>query len=156
MRHNCEAVHRSRRGTTLVEVMCAVVLLALMALACGSYIANTRAAVANQRFKRMALEIAGNRLEELRGAAYDSIRPVASNYNWTYVSRTSSNTWRMTAYDPGETVSTNGRVFPLTTLMRYEDLDGWAASFDYLRIRVLAGYRDGVPDRITLETCYAP
>lgn len=156
MRRSLEEVRGARSGTSLVEVMCAVVLLALMALACGSYIEHSRADVANQRYKRLAVELACNRLEEIRGSIYDTVRPVASNYNWHFLARSPSNTWSVMDNDPREIVVTNSRAFPIATLVRYEDVDGWAASYDYVRIRVRVTHRAGTSDDVVLETCHAP
>ena len=65
----------ARGGGTLVEVMIAAVVLMVIALAGGAFLYHGRANVAIQKNKRVALEVANSRLEDLRASAYDDIKP---------------------------------------------------------------------------------
>ena len=61
----------TRSGATLVEVMLASVVLAVLALAGGAFIYRSRGEIGLQKSRRVAVELANARLEELM-------------YDWTY------------------------------------------------------------------------
>ena len=56
---------QQRRGSTLIEVMLASVILAILALAGGAFIHRSRADIALQKNRRVAVELANERLEEV-------------------------------------------------------------------------------------------
>jgi type II secretory pathway pseudopilin PulG len=58
-------------GATLIEIMLASVILAIIALAGGAFVYRSRADIALQKNRRAAIELANDRLEELM-------------YDWTY------------------------------------------------------------------------
>jgi prepilin-type N-terminal cleavage/methylation domain-containing protein len=62
---------RLRAGATLIEVMLASVILAVIALAGGAFIVRSRADIALQKNRRVAVELVNARLEELM-------------YDWTH------------------------------------------------------------------------
>ncbi len=66
-----QPVATARRGATLVEVMLASMVLAVLALGGGAFVYRSRAEIALQKSRRVAVELANARLEELM-------------YDWTY------------------------------------------------------------------------
>jgi len=149
-------------GSTMVEVMLAAFMLLLIALAGGAYIYHARADISQQRNRRVAMEAAVGRLEAIRGTIYNQIRPTTNlDFSVYYLSRPNG-VWMNGLSDPGEMISVNNRLVPLTTRVRYVDLEvlsGVASipdSTDMLEIKVDAGYRVGSADRVYLETYYAP
>lgn len=137
----------------------ATVLLAVIAIAGGSYLYQSRAGVSIQRNKRIAFEIANSRIEDVRASNYDDVKPSPGNgFSIRYLTppATPGNPWNVTASNPNETVNINGLSLPITTTVQYMDVDGGSATRDYLRIVVNVGYRLNSAERVTLETFYAP
>ena len=60
----------NRRGTTIVEVVLAALILAIMAIGGAAYMLQGRLVVGVQRNKRVALEAANAKLEEMRATSY--------------------------------------------------------------------------------------
>lgn len=147
---------RSRRGATLIEILVACLILAVVAVGTAACLYLSQGATAVQRNRRTATELAGSRLEELRTAPYDSIKPPAKNYNVYYISRASGTWTTPAATDPGETNRVNGLWQPMTTTVRYVDADGGGATYDCLRLAVTLRYGRSALDVVTLETLESP
>lgn len=142
-------------GLTLVEVMIAIVILTIMALGSAAFLYHSRVGIFYQGNKRVALEAANSRLEEIRASQYDDVKPTGSDYNTHYLSGQVGN-WVLADSDPGETKNINGRTLPIVTRVRYMDIDGEPDSYDYIRITVSMGYRAGIDNTVTLETFCFP
>ena len=104
--------------------------------------------------RRMAMEMANSRLEDVRGAPY-SVLTNSLSYNVYYLDKITG-AWRMSASDQGETVSINGRNRPITTTAQYLDADGGSASYDCLRVTASVRYGNAAKDTVTLSTIRAP
>jgi type II secretory pathway pseudopilin PulG len=128
-------------GTTLVEVMIACLILAILALGGGAYCYLGQSQVALARVKRAALESARSRLEDVRSVAL-------TNYTGVVVWPSSQN----------ETLTIMGKPVTRTTALRYLMIGGGtgtAGSHDFLGIRVTIAYGAafGKPnEQITLDT----
>ena len=143
------------QGFTLVEVMVAIVILMVMALGSAAFLYHSQVGISTQGDKRVALEAASSRLEEIRASQYDSIKPPANNYNVYYLSGQAGG-WTRTENDPGETRNINGKTLPIVTKVRYMDINGGPDSYDYVQITVSTGYRTDINDMVTLETFRFP
>jgi len=144
-------VRDGRSGTTLVEVMVACFILAIMAIGTGAYLHQGQAGIGVQRNRRAALEAASSRLEHIRSSNYANLEP--SNNRPHFVSRRGGK-WRLTLNDPNETATVNGVSYPLTTTVRR--VRAYSPAREYLVFRVAMGYQRGSGDRIVLETIMAP
>ncbi|NQU40780.1 MAG: prepilin-type N-terminal cleavage/methylation domain-containing protein [Lentisphaerae bacterium] len=71
MNNPLQVAARHRRGATLIEVMLASIILAILALAGSAFVYRSRADIALQKNRRVAVELANDRLEELM-------------YDWTF------------------------------------------------------------------------
>jgi len=140
-----------RRGVTVVEVIVACAILAIVAVGTGTYLHVARAQAALQRNRRTALGLANSRLEALRGAAYTSVRPPALNYNLYYLDLLTG-AWRVSDFDRGETVRLAGAARPMTTTVRYVDASGGSTAYDCLRVAVRVQYGGGAGQVVRLET----
>ena len=143
------------KGFTLVEVMIAMIVLAVLALGGASFLAYSRMQVDVQRNKRAALEAATGRMEELRAAGFDETKPTSNNYVATYLAR-AGNAWVRSSSNPGEAVSLNGHTMPMATTVQFVDVDGGSASYDCALFTVEVGYRVGSADRVRVSTFRAP
>ena len=110
----------ARGGTTLVEVIIGCLILAVLALAAMASLQYTRSMTVQQRDRRTALELANGRLEALRGALFNSVRPTSSNYNVYYL-RSSGTTWVVSSSATSETVTVNYRPRPLIGIITKVD-----------------------------------
>ena len=145
----------SRCGATLVEVLMACVILAVIAVGTAACLYLSRGASAAQRDHRTALALANSRLEEVRSAPYTSVaRTTTYSFTPYYIDRIGG-TWHMTATDPGETVTVGASVRPMTTKAVFVDAHGGASSYDCIRVTVSVQYR-GNNEWVTLETLRAP
>ena len=132
-----------------MEVMIAIVILMVMALGSAAFLYHSQVGISTQGNKRVALEAASSRLEEIRASQYDDIKPTENDYDIHYLSGQVGN-WALTDNDPGETRNINGKTLPIVTKVRYMD------SYDYVQITVSTGYRTGINDMVTLETFRFP
>jgi type II secretory pathway pseudopilin PulG len=147
---------RSQTGSTLVEVMIACLILMIVAVAGAAYMYQSRATLAFQRNKRIALETGNARLEEIRATTYTNLQSLlTTDYNLHYLKKAGA-TWQVSNADPGETASINGLSLPLTTTVQYKDVDGGANSYDYLLVTVSIAYRQSINDPIILRSVYSP
>ena len=158
----CAAVaSRGRRipawlaGTTLVEVMIAIVLLGVIAVGGAAFLYRSRADITIARDKRVALEAANSRMEALRLSPYGDIEPSNIGASSCYLSG-APGSWTLSGSDPDETVTINGRAFDMITRAEYRDIDGGVVSDDCLLISVSVQSRLGSDDVVYLESLYAP
>jgi prepilin-type N-terminal cleavage/methylation domain-containing protein len=142
-------------GFTLVEVMIAIVILMVVALGNAAFLYHSQVGISTQGNKRVALEAASSRLEEIRASDYNDIKPIEKNYDVYYLSGQVGD-WTLADNDPGETRNINGKTLPIVTKVRYMDIDGESDSYDYVQITVSTGYRTGINDMVTLETFRFP
>lgn len=129
--------------------MIAIVILMVMALGNAAFLYHSQVGISTQGNKRVALEAASSRLEEIRASQYDDIKPTENDYDIHYLSGQVGN-WALTDNDPGETKNINGKTLPIVTKVRYMD------SYNYVQITVSTGYRTGINDMVTLETFRFP
>lgn len=146
----------ARSGSTLIEVMVAALILAALAIAGAAVLHQARAGHYAQATRRVALELATGRLEDLRASPFAQVKPPVKNFDAWYISR-DGGSWTHGTSDPGETVTVNNRTMELTTTVRYADLDaGQSNSYDYViaEVAVAAGDRDG--NWMRLDTRISP
>ena len=135
--------------------MIAIVVLMVMALGSAAFLYHSQVGISTQGNKRVALEAASSRLEEIRASDYNDIEPPENNYDVYYLSGQVGG-WTLADNDPGETRNINGKTLPIVTKVRYMDIDGEPDSYDYVKITVSTGYRTGINDMVTLETFRFP
>jgi len=126
--------HRARMaGMTLVEVMIASLVLAVMVLGSAAYMYQSRAGVYNEANRRVALTLAASRLEHVRASAYADVRP-DDTARW-FLAR-NGDSWQLTTSNPRETVAINGRDYQIRTFVRRRDRTNPDAEFLYIIVRV--------------------
>ena len=152
---NSNPGRRARHGASLIEVLVACVLLAVMAVATSASLQYARSTAALQRNRRQALDLANSRLEHVRASAYTAVRPPALNTSLYYL-RYTSGVWSVHASDPGESAQIAGRSRPMRTTVRYVDVDGGGLTYDCLRVAVSVQYSQQTNSLVSLETVKAP
>lgn len=129
------------KGTTLVEVMLAIVILLIVTLGTGAFLYYSAIGIVTENNKRVALESANSRLEDMRAANYADMKPLDSDVHFI---KKVGGSWQRDGADD-ETVMINGISFPITTTVQYiED--------DYIYAVVRVGYKLNSSQRVTLET----
>lgn len=146
---------RSRRGTTLIEILWACLILAVIAVAAGSFVSLSGGLVSVTRNHRIALEAANSRLEDIRASGFDAVKPSTQTYATNYISRSGSS-WQVTSSNPNEVLWIQGHNYPINTTVQYIDIDGGSASYDVLRITVSVLYRKNEPNRVQLWAYMGP
>lgn len=144
-----------RSGSTLVEVLWAVGLLALMAIAAGSFVSMSSGVVSVTRNQRMALEAANSRLEDIRSAGFNAVRPTNLNFATYYLSR-DGDAWRISNTDPQETLWIQGRAYPIVTTLQYMDASGGQTACEMLQVTVTVFYRQNEPNKVQLWAYVGP
>jgi len=140
----------------LVEVMVACLILAVLALAGAMWLYRSRADVRVQHYRRLAIETANARLEQIRGCYYRELTAhMTPDYRVRYwVANPGSGLYP--ALDPGEQANIGGKSVPITTTLQYQDLDGGNPSYDCLQVTVGVRYRLNPAAYVTAGTLYAP
>jgi type II secretory pathway pseudopilin PulG len=149
------------QGTTLVESLLAMLIMTIVALGGAAFIFFSSARIATERNKRVALEVANGRLEDLRAADFTDIQPLTTDYFSDYIDKSGGN-WVVTdgglnldpnpILGPGENADINGNLLPMTTTVRYIDADGGSSSYDYLLVNVSVNYRLNSSETVQLST----
>ncbi|MBU4460839.1 MAG: hypothetical protein KJ579_09755 [Verrucomicrobia bacterium] len=145
----------SRRGSTLVEVIWTCVILAVIALAAGAFVSLSSGTVSVTRNHRLGLEAANSRLEDIRSAGFDAVKPETLSYTTNYLSWSGS-AWVRTLTDPGEVLTILGQSYPIVTSLCYVDINGGSASYDVLYVSVYVKYRKNEPNTVRLWAYIGP
>ena len=146
----------NKKGDTLVEVMMAVVVIVIVAVGGAAFIYYSSAQIAIDSTRRVALEIANARLENLRAAGFAVISP-DPDFDIHYVTKQDAN-WLLSDNDPEETVNIGNLVMPIVTTVQYID-DNEAdmiESYEYISVSVEVGYRQNTGEAVMLNTYIAP
>ena len=152
---NAKQQNSHRDGMTLVEIIMAILVLAILAV-CGATAAHmSRRTVIIQRNRREAIGVAHRMLETLRATRYSSLAPSTLDYTPYYGLTNSAGAVVLQTLDPHETVSIGGIDVPIETRVQYVDIDGGEVSFDGLILDVSVGYHSDPNDRVALQTFYA-
>lgn len=130
-----------------------MIILSMLVIGAAAFTIHSASQAVLYRNKLLALEIAGNRLEEIRALKYSDILPPALNYNPYYVTK-QSGSWVVSDVNPQETVTIHGSSMPITTTVTYVDknpADG-TDTYDYLLAAARVGYRTTPDERLELHT----
>lgn len=140
-------------GSTLIEVLIAMVILTVLVLGVASFIQYGRSSVYAQRDRIAVLERVNGRLEELRAEPYTTFTdtlPLDYNEYWM---RKEQGEWTFYSSRSRQTLLVNqARRYRVTTTVRYVDADGGTPSYDMLKFTVGMRYRTGAADEIVLST----
>ncbi len=154
--------NKSNAGSSLVEVMIALLIVTVLVLGVAAFIYHGRASVYAQRDRLSVLEFVNGRMELLRAEPYTTVQPPTEDYQTYYLIRNSSGAWvgpRSSVTREWITINSAGagrRRYRMTTTVRYIDVDGGTASYDALEFTVAMRYRPGSTDEIAMSTYRAP
>jgi hypothetical protein len=133
--------------------MLACLILAIVSLTGAEYIFRGRNTLIVQKNRRLALEAANSRLEEVRGTPYANLTNLLPSASYSMVTiRRSGGLF----VEGTERIVVSGTECPMTNTIQYFDADGGEASYDGVRATVSVGYGATIKDQVTLRTLVAP
>ena len=148
-----------RRAATLVEVMASITILAVLAIGVGGYLAYSRALLSQQRDRRVALEIAGASLEELRSVPCDQLIRYMPRTASPFYPFKSGGCWTGDASPRCEARTVNTAPATLTTYLQFDPngTNGWTTNpYDHVVLSAIVTCGIRTTNRILLQTYYAP
>ena len=162
----------SNKGTTLVELLVALPLIALVILGGGMFFFYGRVNIVQEAHRRVALLVTSQRMEELKAANWEDIAPedgdTSDGYTFDssspyYLLGSASWSWIQPSTleddppeDAEETVTVdNLSDAKMVTEAKYVADDG-GSSDDYLKITVTVEWSDSTTSTVSLATLIAP
>jgi len=150
-------IRGNNRGTTLVEVMIALLIIALVILGGGMFFFYGRLNIVREAHRRAALLVASQRLEVLKAADWDDIAHNPLSYEPYYI--THSSDWAWNSSETKETVTVDNLPdAQMLTEAQWEDdnLDDSNDTYDYLKIAIVVEWSDPAPNRVSLTSLVGP
>lgn len=141
---------KSETGTTLVEVVVALFIVALIVMGGGMFFFHGRVNIIREAHRRAALLVTSQRIEELRGSPWDEITPPLSVEVY-YIKN--EGTW--VHYSSPTTETTDVDNLPDAEMLTELQWDG-AGGYDYLRVTVTVNWRDNINNTVSLTSLIAP
>ena len=142
--------YNSENGFTLVEVLVALFIIALVILGGGMFFFYGRVTIVREAHRRAAVLVASQRLEELKGADWDSIADLS--YQTYYITYGSDWTKSQTeAKDTGVPVDNLSDGEMITKAQWKPD-----GSYDYLKVTVTVNWQESTTNSVTSTTLIAP
>ena len=129
----------SKSGTTLIEVMIALFIIALIILGGGMFFFYGRVNIIREAHRRAALLVASQRLEELKAKIYSEII-IGSNEEPVDVDNLSKD---------------SGTPPTMVTKVEYVD-DVGGSNEDYKKVTVTVNWHDSTTNTVSLTTLIAP
>ena len=150
-------IRGNNRGTTLIEVMIALLLIALVILGGGMFFFYGRVNIIREAHRRAALLVASQRLEALKAADWDLIAHNPLSYEPYYI--THSSDWYLESSETKETITVDSLSdAQMLTEAQWEDdnLDDSNDTYDYLKITIVVEWSDPAPNRVSLTSLVGP
>ncbi len=148
-------IRGNNRGTTLVEVMIALLIIALVILGGGMFFFYGRLNIIREAHRRAALLVASQRLEALKAADWIDIAHNPLSYQPYYI--THSSDWDLKSSETKETITVdNLSDAQILTEAQYMDDDGMNDSYDYLQITIVVEWSDPATNRVSLTSLVGP
>lgn len=147
-----KSLNNRNRGGTFIEVMMACVVLAVIAIAGGGFVAQSLKTLAVHRNRCVALAMANSRLEEVRGTSFAQLTNIVSGNATVWIKRNGTG-WQVTTAADSDTYTLNAGQEEIRTALT---LTNWPALglSKVLRVTVQTTYQK--PDYVALSTLYAP
>jgi len=142
-------------GTTLIELMLALLIIALIILGGGMFFFHGRVNIIRESHRRAALLVASQRLEALKAADYEKIALNDPSYQPYYITHSSDWAWNLSETKETVTVD-NLSDGQMLTEAQWRDDDGMNDSYDYLKIMVTVEWSDSTTNTVSLTTLIAP
>jgi len=156
----------SNIAATLVELLVALFIIALIILGGGMFFFYGRVNIIREAHRRAALLVASQRLEALKAATWDGIAPEDGDTSDGYTFDQSIRYYLLSSWiqpaisgdDPPEDAKETVTVDNLSDGKRVTEVqwDGSGGSYDYLKITVTVEWSDSTTSTVSLTTLIAP
>lgn len=148
----------SKRGATLVELIVALFIIALVILGAGMFFFYGRVNIIREAHRRAALLVASQRLEELKAADWEDIAPDPPSYQPYYI--TYSSGWIRNLSEAKDTevpvdILSDAKMVT-EAQWRDDDPDDGNDTYDYLKVTVTVEWSDSTTNTVNLTTLIAP
>jgi len=149
--------YNSENGFTLVEVLVALFIIALVILGGGMFFFYGRVTIVREAHRRAAVLVASQRLEELKGADYSEISGLEDEY---YIRWGDDGNWVLESslYEEPVDVDNLPKGPPGPTMVTqawYVDDEG-GTSEDYVKVMVTVNWVDSRSNSVSSTTLIAP
>jgi len=139
---------KMKTGTTLIEVMIALIIIAIVILGGGMFFFYGRVNIIREAHRRAAVLVASGRVEELKAKDYGEI-----NIGTEEVNIDVDNLSKDSAIPPTMVTKAVYIDDPEDGMGEAADPDGID---DYLQVRVTVEWTNGTPRTVSLDTLIAP
>ena len=149
----------SKSGTTLIEVMIALIIIAIVILGGGIFFFYGRVQIVREAHRRTATLVASGRLEKLKATDYSEITPKGFDpgYNPYWITwDQENNKWQLLenlSYDYVMVDNLDNQKM-LTQAQCIDDNGN--DEYDYLQARVTVEWINGIIKTVSLDTLIAP
>ena len=138
----------------MVEIMVAMVILAVVAIGTAAYLSQHQAWLMLDRDRSAALEIANGRVEELRAIPYKTLAQwlPLTNYSTRYLIKVGSS-WSNAVSPQTESTNVNGAAATMLTAIQSAGVT--SSTFNYVVISVQMDYSKRAETQVKLVTYYS-
>jgi prepilin-type N-terminal cleavage/methylation domain-containing protein len=161
--------YKSEEGFSLIELMVALIIIALVIAGGGMFFFHGRVNVIREAHRRAAVLVGSQRLEELKAATWDDIAPEAGDTSDGYTFDPSlryyllgSGNWSwiqpaVSENDPPEEAEETKTVDNLSDGKRVTEAlwEPGGGSYDYLKVTVTVEWTDNTTNTVSLSTVIA-
>jgi len=155
--------HSSKDGFSLIEVLIALLILVIVILGGGAYFFYGRLGINREGYRRAALELASQRLEELKAATSDGyfFNPLIRYYllgssGWDPIQPPVSENDPPEAAIENVTVGKSSGEKNGTIVTEAQPQEVEEDSYDYLKVTVTVSWGDNPDNKVELITLIAP
>ena len=144
-----------RTGSTLIEVALSCLILMILAVAGGAFVANSHRTLSLHRSRSIAAAIAASRLEELRATSYATLTNLTTVAGGSVAVTRSGSSWVTGNYQP---YSLGTRTEQLRTTLRLTNVVVGSGQYEALLMTAIASYQraGAVTDTVSVATIYSP
>ena len=151
--------HTSEDGFSLIEVLIALVILVIVILGGGLYFFYGHLGINREGYRRAALELASQRLEQVKAADYSEVVLDPPSDQLYYITYGSS--WEKSEGKTEETIAEDNLPDGVMVTEAQWVHDDGGSSYDYLKITVtvkwnIAEWGDNTSNKVELVTFIAP
>jgi prepilin-type N-terminal cleavage/methylation domain-containing protein len=151
---------RDKAGFSLVEIMTATVILAVLAVGSAAILANTGVIIRGEKNKRMAVERANERLELIRQTSFSDLEPpqvkklyyLDADSDGTSFVRDNDGKVIHYSSNPGDTIEVNGVDRSIDTALVLTNFVTGTSTVGFVQATVTITHNDATGEDIQLQS----
>jgi len=153
------SLFNSKSGITLIEVMIALIIIAIVILGGGMFFVYGRVQIVREAHRRAATLVASGRLERLKAADYSEITPEGfdpGSAPYWIVWNQEHNKWQSSEDPSYDYVMVDNLIDQKMVTQAWCIDDDGDGTYDYLQVRTTVEWRNGTTKTVSLDTLIAP